>query len=300
MTAFAHGPATIRLGDLEIPRLGFGAMQLPGAMVWGEPKHPEIARAVLRRVVELGIQLIDTAWYYGPHVSNRLIAETLYPYPEGLVIATKLGGRRTPDKGWAPFIRPEHLREGCETDLKSLRLERIDVCHLRWIPHGGVPWKEALDAMIELQKEGKIRHLAISNVTVAQAREAIARTPIVAIENLYNVAAGERRLGALPHAAVEGQEALIELCATTGIAFLPFFMLAIPGPNNPKSPAVAAIAKRRGVSEAQVALAWLLARSPAMLPIPGTSSLEHLDDNWAARTLELSAEEIAAIADARA
>lgn len=300
MTAFAHGPSTIRLGDIEVPRLGFGAMQLPGPMVWGEPKNLDNARAVLRRVVELGIHLIDTAWFYGPHVSNQLIAETLHPYPQHLVIATKLGGKRTPDKGWAPHIRPEQLREGCEEDLRSLRLERIDVCHLRWLPHGGVPFREALDAMIELQKEGKIRHLALSNVTVAEAREAMARTPVVGVENLYNVAAGERRLGQLPHAVVAGQEELVDLCAEKRIAFLPFFMLAIPGPNNPKSPAVATIAQKRGVTEAQVALAWLLARSPAILPIPGTSSPAHLDENWAARTIELSKNEIAAIADARA
>lgn len=300
MTSFAHGPSTIRLGDIEVPRLGFGAMQLPGPMVWGEPKNPDEARAVLRRVVDLGIKLIDTAWYYGPHVSNRLIAETLHPYAKDLVIVTKLGGKRTPDKGWAAHNRPEQLREGCEEDLRSLRLERIDVCNLRWIGHSDVPFGEGLDAMIALQKEGKIRHLAISSVSVAQAREAIERTPIVGIENLYNVAAGERRLGKLPHAAIEGQEELVDLCEKQGIAFLPFFMLSIPGPNNPKSPAVAAIAKKRGVTEAQVAIAWTLARSPAMLPIPGTSSRGHLEENWAARTIELAKDEIAAISDARA
>lgn len=275
-------------------------MQLPGPMVWGEPTHPETARAVLRRVVELGIKFIDTAWYYGPYISNRLIAETLHPYPNDLIIATKLGGTRTPEKGWAPHLRPEQLRDGCEQDLRTLRLERIDICHLRWNSHAGVPFEEALDALIGLQKEGKIRHLALSNVTVAEAKRAMARTPIVCIENLYNVAAGERRLGRLPHATVEGQEQLIGLCEKQRIAFLPFFMLAIPGPNNPKSPAVAAIAKSRGVTDAQVALAWLLARSPVILPIPGTSSPTHLDDNWAARTIELSQQEIAAISDARA
>src|SRR5262245_28673304 len=190
MSAFASAPATIRLGDLEVPRLGFGAMQLPGPMVWGEPKDPERARAVLRRVVELGIRLIDTSWYYGPGVSNRLIAETLHPYPPGLVIACKLGGRRTPDKGWQSALRPEELREGCENDLRGLKLERIDIVHLRWMHGVDVSFRESLDALIELQKQGKIRHLALSNVTLAQVQAALERTPIVAVQNLYNVAAG--------------------------------------------------------------------------------------------------------------
>jgi aryl-alcohol dehydrogenase-like predicted oxidoreductase len=162
MTGFAHLPSTLKLGDIEVKRLGFGAMQLPGPAVWGEPRDPERARAVLRRVVELGIDLIDTSWYYGPHVSNRLIAETLHPYPRGLVLATKLGGKRAPDRGWAAFIRPEELRQGCEEDLRSLRLDRIDVVHLRWIGQGDVPFLESLDAMIAMQKEGKIRFIGVS------------------------------------------------------------------------------------------------------------------------------------------
>src|SRR4249920_2371882 len=152
MKDFAHGPATIRLGDLTVKRLGFGAMRLPGPMVWGEPQDPERARRVLRRVVELGINLIDTSWYYGPLVSNRLIAEALHPYRSGLVLATKLGGRRTPDQGWASAVRPDELKAGCEEDLRSLRLERVDVAHLRWMPQNEVPFLESLDAMIALQR----------------------------------------------------------------------------------------------------------------------------------------------------
>jgi aryl-alcohol dehydrogenase-like predicted oxidoreductase len=299
MSDFAHLPATIRLGDIEVPRLGFGAMQLPGPFVWGEPKDPARARAVLRRVVELGIQLIDTSWYYGPYVSNRLIAETLHPYPKGLVIATKLGGKRLPDKSWAAALRPEELRQGCEEDLRTLRLDRVDIVHLRCIGHSDVPFRESLGAMMALQKEGKVRHLALSNVTPAQITEAMERTPIVGVQNLYNVAAGERRIGESPLATVEGQEEIVDLCAARGIAFLPFFPLAMPGPEKIPAPAVAAVAKRRGVTEAQIAIAWLLARSPAMLPIPGTSSPEHLDENWAARTIALTSEEIAEISRAR-
>jgi aryl-alcohol dehydrogenase-like predicted oxidoreductase len=299
MNDFAHQPATVRIGESKVARLGFGAMQLPGPMVWGEPKDPDQARAVLRRVIELGIQLIDTSWYYGPHVANRFIAETLHPYPKDLVIATKLGGRRTPDKGWAPALRPDELRAGCDEDLRALRLERIDLVHLRWIEGGGVPFKESLDAMIALKREGKVRHLGLSNVTLAQIKEAMEKTPIVDVQNLYNVAAGEKKLGKLPIATVEGQEAIVDFCATQGIAFLPFFPLAIPGPRKTEASVVETIAKRRGATTAQIAIAWLLARSPTMLPIPGTSSPEHLDENWQARTIRLSDDEVKAIADAR-
>jgi len=290
--------STVRLGDLEVPRVGFGAMQLPGPGVWGEPRDADEARAVLRRVVELGIRLIDTSWYYGPLVSNRLIAETLRPYVDDLVIATKLGGRRTDDKGWAPYLRPEELRKGCEEDLRTLALERIDVVHLRWIGHGGVPFEEALDAIIALRAEGKIRHIALSNVSLAQLETALARTPIVAVQNLYNVAAGEARLGPLPHAVVEGQEALVDRCAALGIAFLPFFPLAVPFVPA-KSAALADVARRHGRTEAQVAIAWLLARSPTMLPIAGTSSRAHLEENWAARELVLSDADLAELTRAR-
>ena len=297
--SFGHAPATIALGDLEVSRLGFGAMQLPGPMVWGEPRDPDAARAVLRRVVELGIQLIDTSWYYGPLVANRLIAETLFPYPKDLVIATKLGGRRTPDKGWASALSPEELRQGCEEDLRGLRLERVDVVHLRRI-HSDVPFLESLDAMIDLQKQGKIRHIGLSNVTLADLHAALARTPIVSVENLYNAAHGERQLATFQYAVIAGQEAMVDLCAAKGMAFLPFFPLALPGPSRPPSTVITAIAERHRVTTSQLAIAFLLARSKAMLPIPGTSSLTHLEENWAARQIALSPEEIAQITEARA
>jgi pyridoxine 4-dehydrogenase len=299
MNDFARSPATIRIGDLEVRRLGYGAMQIPGPMVWGEPKDPGRIREVLRLVVELGIQLIDTSWYYGPHVSNRFIQETLFPYPKDLVIATKLGGKRGPDKSWHPFLRPEELRQGCDEDLRGLRLDRIDVVHLRWIDHE-VPFLEAVDAMIGLKKEGKIRHLALSNVSLDQLQQAMAKTPIVGVQNLYNVAAGEKKLGAVPHAQVAGQERMVDFCAEKGLAFLPFFPLAIPGPGPKRqAPALSAVAARHGKTEAQVAIAWLLARSPAILPIAGTSSPAHLQENWDARTIALTDEEVAAISAAR-
>jgi aryl-alcohol dehydrogenase-like predicted oxidoreductase len=288
---FAIGPATIKLGDLEVRRLGFGAMRLPGPMVWGEPNDPERARAVVRRVVELGINLIDSSWYYGPDVAHQLIAEVLHPYPSDLVIACKLGGMRRPDKSWGPALRPDELRAGCDRDLRMLRLERIDVCHLRVIGGSDVPFMESLDAMIDLQREGKIRHLALSNVTVEQLDRAVARTPIVAVQNLFHSGGGASE-ARLTH-AIAGEDVL-DRCTTLGIPFLPFFPLAMGKLGN--HPALAAVAERHRATAAQLALAWLLARSPVILPIPGTSSVAHLDENWAARTIALTADDAAEIA----
>jgi pyridoxine 4-dehydrogenase len=296
--AFAHTPSTIRLGDLEVVRLGFGAMRLPGPDVWGEPEDPARAREVLRRVVALGINLIDSAWFYGPHVANRLIAETLYPYPKDLVIASKLGGKRLPDKGWAPFCRPEELREGCETDLRELRREVLDVVHLRYMGKASpVPFAESLDAMIALKKEGKIRHLALSNVGPAELELALARTPIVSVQNLYSVSGGGGEMARMTHAEVDSPEQVLETCTARGIAFMPFFPLGIGAHTKPDA-AVAAAAERHGVTPAQIALAWLLARSPVMLPIPGTSRPEHLVENWASRSVRLTPDEVRSIAAA--
>jgi aryl-alcohol dehydrogenase-like predicted oxidoreductase len=294
-TGFAHLPATIRLGDLEVVRLGFGAMRLPGPQVWGEPEDPARAREVLRRVVALGMNFIDSAWYYGPHVSNRLIAEVLHPYPKDLVIASKLGGRRLPDKGWAPFVRPEELREGCEIDLRELRRDVLDVVHLRHAGKGSpVPFGESLDATIALQKEGKIRHLALSNVGPAELELARARTPIVAVQNMYSVSGGGGALARTTHSEVESPERVLEMCDEAGIAFMPFFPLGV-GTHAKPSSAIDAVAKRHDASPAQIALAWLLARSPVILPIPGTSRPEHLEENWAARLVHLDPQEVESI-----
>lgn len=295
---FAHAPSTIRLGDLEVVRLGYGAMRLPGPEVWGEPQDPARARAVLRRVIGLGMNLIDSAWYYGPHVSNRLIAETLHPYPKDLVIASKLGGRRLPDKGWAPFVRPEELREGCETDLRELRRETLDVVHLRYMGRGSpVPFAESLDAMIRLKTEGKIRHLGLSNVGTAEIELALARTPVVSVQNLYSVSGGGGAMARMTHAEVESPEEVLALCEKRGIAFMPFFPLGVGAHAKPGA-AVAAAAGRHRVTPAQIAIAWLLARSPVMLPIPGTSRPEHLEENWASRSIPLTPDEVQSIAAA--
>lgn len=277
--------------------MGYGAMRLPGKDVWGEPDDPAGARAVLRRAVELGIDFIDTAWFYGPLVSNRLIAEALHPYPRGLVLATKLGGKRLPDRGWGAALRPEELRRGAHDDLRTLRLERLDLVHLRWIASAGVPFLEALDTLRAMQSEGIIRHIALSNVDAAQLTLARTRTPIVAVQNLFNVSGGGGPAARHSNSEVDDPEGVLELCTRESIAFVPFFPLAVGGVTRDR-PVLAEIARQRGVTPAQVALAWLLARSPMMLPIPGTRSLDHLEQNWRARAIALSAQEVAAIARA--
>lgn len=295
--SFAVSPATITLGDLEVRRLGFGAMRLPGKEVWGEPENPSRARAVVKRVLDLGMNFIDSSWYYGPHVANKVIADAIHPYPKDLVIASKLGGRRTPDKGWAPFSRPEELREGCEHDLRELRREVLDVVHFRYVgAPGTAPFLESLDAMIELKKQGKIRHLALSNVNAKQLAQALEHTPIVAVQNMFNVGGGVGPMARRSHSEVEAPEAVLAACEAKGIAYLPFFPLAIGALGKPH-PALAAAAEKHAATPAQIAIAWLLARSPVMLPIPGTSSPEHLQENWEARKIALTADEVRAIAD---
>jgi aryl-alcohol dehydrogenase-like predicted oxidoreductase len=296
--SFAHPPSTLRLGDLEVCRMGYGAMRLPGKDVWGEPADPAAAHAVLRRAVELGVNLIDTAWYYGPFVSNRLIAEALHPYPKHLVIATKLGGKRTPDKGWAPAARPEELRQGCEDDLRTLRLERCDVVHFRYVGVSGVPFLESLGALMALRDEGKIRHIGLSNVGTSQLEAALARTPIVTVQNAFSAAGGgSGRMAQLTHAVVENPDAVLDLCAARSIAYLPFFPLAVGGLGRDNA-GLRAVAEKHGATVAQVGLAWLLARSPVMLPIPGTGSVAHLEENWAAHRIALDDADMKAIAAA--
>ena len=285
----------IRVGDFLVARLGYGAIGLTGPDTWGEPGDPARARAVLRRAVDLGVRLIDTAWYYGPHVTNRIIAEALDPYPKDLVIATKLGVRRTADKGWAPCARPEELRARAEDDLRGLRREVLDVVHFRFMAGSGTPFLESLDGIIALQKAGKVRHIALSAVGLTELRQALERTPIVAVQNLFNLQGGDGALARRMHAVVEEPEGVLALCESRGIAFLPYLPLGRGQLGAPR-PALEAARRRHGATAAQIALAWLLARSPVMLPIPGTTSLEHLEENWKARAVKLSPEEVEAIA----
>ncbi|MBC7976796.1 MAG: aldo/keto reductase [Myxococcales bacterium] len=293
MLRFAHGPATVKIGDFEVRRLGFGAMRLPGKDVWGEPTDLAAAHAVLHRAIELGINLIDTAWYYGPGVANRLIAETLHPYPSDLVIATKLGARRLPDKSWAPSLKPDELRAGAEEDLRSLKLGQLPLVHLRWLDQADVTFAEALDGMIALQREGLIRHIALSNVNAEQLAFALGKTPVVAVQNLFNIGGNS---GPIP--AADRPEAVLAACEAQGIAFLPFFPLAI-GTLTTGSGALAAAAKRHNCTPAQLAIAWLLARSPVMVPIPGTSKVAHLDENVGAVHVVLDPGAVAELAPNR-
>jgi len=264
-------------GDLRVRRLGFGAMRLTGRGIWGEPADLEGAREVLVRAVRLGVNFIDTADSYGPDVSEQLIGETLSPYPEGLVIATK-GGLTRPGPGrWVPNGRPEHLRRACEGSLRRLRLERIDLYQLHRVDPN-VPLEESLGALADLRAEGKIRHVGLSNVGVTQLERAQKALPIVSVQNRYNLT--DRR-----------SESMVDHCERHGLAFLPWAPIAA-GDLAASGGLLDRIAERHRASTGQVALAWLLRRSPAMLPIPGTSSVEHLLENLAAPLVPLTDGEV--------
>jgi aryl-alcohol dehydrogenase-like predicted oxidoreductase len=264
-------------GDLTVSRMGFGAMRITGAGIWGDPPDHATAIATLRRVVELGVNFIDTADSYGPEVSENLIAEALHPYPSDLVIATKGGFVRSGPGRWEPDGRPSHLREACEGSLRRLRLEQIPLYQYH-TPDPAVPVEESIGAIAELKAEGKIRHIGVSNVSEEQLRAAQRIAPIVSIQNRYNAA--DRR-----------SESLVDLCEQESLVFLPW----APVQEGAKNAAVAQAARNHGVTDYQVILAWLLARSPQMLPIPGTGSPAHAEENAAAATIELTPDEIAAI-----
>lgn len=267
-------------GDLTVNRLGFGAMRITGSGVWGDPPDVDEAKAVLRRAVELGVNFIDTADSYGPEVSERLIAETLAPYPDDLVIATKGGLERTGPNEWPVNGKPEHLKAACEGSLRRLGVEQIAL--YQWHrPDHDVPLEDSVAALVELKDEGKIRHLGISNVTEKQLRQVQAITPVVSIQNRYNI--GDRR-----------SEAIIDLCEQEDMAFLPW--APIQGIDDVS--VLDEIAERHDATKRQTALAWLLARSPAMVVIPGTGSIAHLEDNVAAAAIALTDDEIATLTDA--
>lgn len=262
--------------DCKVRRMGFGAMRITGPGIWGEPKDPEAAKKLLRRVVELGVNLIDTADSYGPEVSERLIAEALHPYPAGLVIATKGGLTRQGPERWAPVGRPEYLQQCVELSLRRLRVECIELYQLhRFDPK--VPAEETLGALAELQRAGKIRHVGLSEVSVEEIKRARRILPIVSVQNLYNL--GNRQ-----------SEAVLTYCEKERIGFIPWFPIAAGDLARAGSPLERA-AKRHGATVGQLALAWLLQRSPVMLPIPGTSSIAHLEENVAASGVRLSPEE---------
>ena len=263
-------------GDITVNRLGFGAMRLTGSGIVGPPRDLAEAKRVLRRVVEVGINFIDTADSYGPEVSENLIAETLYPYPEDLVIATK-GGLERPGPGrWTANGRPDHLRDACHGSLRRLRVDEIALYQFHQ-PDPKVPLEESLGALVELKDEGKIRHIGLSNVDEEQVRTAEQMTPIVSIQNRYNL-------------ADRSSEPLLDLCEIESRAFLPWAPLAHADDGPAKS-----IAAKYGATTQQIAVAWLVAHSSAMLPIPGTSRVAHLDENIAALGIELTPDEIEAL-----
>ncbi|MDF1705339.1 MAG: aldo/keto reductase [Aeromicrobium sp.] len=267
-------------GDLPVNRLGYGAMQITGEGVWGWPKDRDGAVAVLRRAVELGVTLIDTADSYGPTVSEELIREALHPYADDVVIATKAGLTRTGPGEWIPVGRPAYLKQQVELSLRRLGLERIDLIQLHRID-AEVPVADQVGAFKELQDEGKVRHIGLSEVDVAQLKEAQQTAEIVSVQNLYNLAHRD------------AQE-LLDHCTAENIAFIPWFPLAT-GQLAASDGPLTELAREHGTSPSQLALAWLLHRSPVVLPIPGTKSVEHLEDNVAAAALELSQDEVDAL-----
>jgi aryl-alcohol dehydrogenase-like predicted oxidoreductase len=272
----AAAAGEITVGDMNVRRMGFGAMRLTGEGIWGEPRDRGEAIRVLQRCVDLGVNFIDTADSYGPEVSERLIGEALSPYPEGMVVATKAGHVRPGPGRWTPNGRPEHIREAVEGSLRRLKLERIDLYQLHRVDPK-VPFEDSVGAFAELQKEGKIRHVGLSNISIEQLERAEQIVDFVSVQNLYNL--GNR-----------GSEAVLEACERRGIAFLPWAPMEGGNLAGRRGPLVR-VAEAHGATPNQIALAWLLHRSPLILQIPGTSSVAHLEENVAAAAIELTEEE---------
>ena len=279
LPAAAAGSMTLG-GDLVVRRMGFGAMRITGQGIWGDPPDRAKAHAVLRRAVELGVNLIDTADSYGPEVSEKIIAEALHPYPAGLVIATKGGLTRSGPGQWHRNGRPAHLRKVCEESLRRLRVGRIDIYQLHAVDPS-VPMEESLGELVKLRSEGKIRDIGLSNVSVDQLQRARKLVPIVSVQNRYNL-------------ADRASEDVLKVCEHDGLGFLPWYPVGAGDLARPGGPLDRA-AKAHGVTQAQVALAWLLLHSPVTLPIPGTSSTAHLEENVAAAELTLDDAEMIAL-----
>ncbi len=271
-----HHSGTFALGGKEVHRLGYGAMQITGEGVWGEPADRAECVRTVRRAVELGVDLIDTADSYGPEVSEDIIREALHPYPEELLIATKAGLTRQGPGQWLPVGRPEYLRQQCEMSLRRLGVETIDLFQLHRID-GKVPAAEQFGLLSDLIDEGKVRAVGLSQVSVKEIRAALAVVPVVSVQNLYNL-------------TDRSSEDVLDYCEAEGIGFIPWFPIAAGSLANPGGP-VDTVAKETGATPSQVALAWLLHRSPVMLPIPGTKSVGHVEDNCQAGSLELSDEQ---------
>ncbi len=278
---------TAPLGDSTVHRIGFGAMQLTGPNAWGPPADPDAARAVLRRAIELGVDHIDTAQIYGPDVVNDLIAETLRPYPEQLMIATKVGGRRDAHGGWVAAPRPEQLRADVETNLRSLRLERLGLVNLRLLPDGEpVPLAEQLGVLTDLRAEGKLDLIGLSTVSVDVVRAALEITPVAAVQNAFSI-------------VNRTDQPVLDLCREHEIAYVPYFPLGSAYTGGPRAlaadPAIASVAAKHSASAVQIALAWLLTRYDRTLLIPGTSSVDHLEQNHAVVGIQLDDDDLATL-----
>ena len=268
--------APITAAQLPVGQIGFGAMRITGQGVWGPPRDESVALALLRRVVDRGVTFIDTADSYGPGISETLIAKALYPYPAELVVATKGGLTRPGADRWVTDCRPEHLRRACADSLARLRLERIELCDHR------IPIEDSIGALVDLQHEGKIHHIGVSNVSERELARARAIATIVSVQNCYNL-------------RDRSSDRLIDICAGAGIAFIPWYPLAAGRLATPNARLVR-IAQNHGATPSQIALAWLLQRSAAMLPIPGTSSIAHLEENLASASIRLSSDEFHVLA----
>jgi len=273
---------------LTVNRLGYGTMRLTGEGIYGEPPNRPEALQILKQAVKNGVNFIDTADYYGEDVTNRLIYEALYPYPADLVICTKVGGARKPDKSWISFNTPENLRSSIDNNLRTLKQEQITLVHFRAIAGIGAPFKESMDAMFELQKEGKILHVGVSNVTRDELETAIKMGGIATVENMYGHA--QRITHRAGHMESNGGEEILDICEQNGIPLIPYFSLFLSMPK--KDVRMAEIAKKYGITEVQANIAWLLHRSPWILPIPGTSSLKHFEENMKAADITLTEEDM--------
>lgn len=273
---------------LTVNRLGYGTMRLTGEGIYGEPPRRDEALEILRQTREHGINFLDTADYYGEDVTNRLIAEALYPYNDDLVICTKVGGARKPDKSWIPYNKPENLRSSIENNLRTLKLERIALVHFR-IMHADKGFEASMDAMFKMQQEGKILHVGVSNVNADELKIAMSMGAIASVENMY----GHAQRGAIkaPHGETRGAEDILHICEENKIPLIPFFSLQTA--NTKKDIRIAEIAKKYSVTESQINIAWLLHRSPWILPIPGTSSLLHFKENIKAVNINLTEDDMA-------
>jgi aryl-alcohol dehydrogenase-like predicted oxidoreductase len=287
-----NNPKTITIAansshPLTVNRLGYGTMRLTGPGIYDEPQNRPEALQILKSAIESGVNFIDTADYYGEDVTNRLISEALYPYPGDLVICTKVGGARKPDKSWIPFNKPENLRTSIENNLRTLKIDQVTLVHFRAMG-GAMNFQQSMEAMFQLQQEGKILHVGVSNVTREELETAMKMGEIATVENMYGHA--QRTTHGAGHMISNGGEEVLDICEKNGIPLVPYFSLFLSMPK--KDARIAEIAKKYGINEIQANIAWLLHKSPWILPIPGTSSLIHFHENMLAADVKLTKEDM--------